>query len=354
MRWHLKREPEATSHFFKGFARFAGFPVPPSSFSCAFPSFAVSLPPRGSGECELASCRVPEKLPGAMNTTPGYPPAASSVRTWFIAVLCALVLFPLLAQAQVGRLFVTAEAHVALARAVHVGTVVVVEPVKFDKALEGPQKFGVPHRVVLEVTETLRGDPVKLLELVLALQSVEFLETARVHGMPVLVTAGQRVFGTFGPSEVGIEEQGRPVKDYYHFRILDAEAVPADGARAEALKHMNLHADEGRMFTNELGVVTGSTAVLKRMRTFAKDHPDPLKPVLLIVPDEYARLVGDPGAYGGLVLPATPETRKTLEALKKDPGIILRQIQVADEEKTRGEILEKVEKALGTFPEQAD
>jgi hypothetical protein len=57
---------------------------------------------------------------------------------------------------------------VGQARIVHVGKIVELEPIEYGKPLTDKEKTGIkPYRLVFEVSETLRGDEVKRLELVL-------------------------------------------------------------------------------------------------------------------------------------------------------------------------------------------
>lgn len=268
-----------------------------------------------------------------------------------VAVLL-LALMPLVAQAQMGRHFGSAEGYAGLARVIHVGKVVEVAVVAYEKPLEGPQKIGKPHRVVMEVGETIRGEAVKKFELVLALQTTAYLEYVRDHAIPVMLVGGPQRMDSFPAGEIGIEAQGQPVAgETYQFRVLDAVEVTESGdGAAAAVRQININYDSGRMFTNELGVVSGNAAILERVRAFSKKHPEALAPVTLQVPNEFGRLVGDPGAYCSILFPICPETRATLEAVRKDPGIILRRIKVPNVERSAEAIVAEVEKALAGFP----
>lgn len=268
-----------------------------------------------------------------------------------VAVLL-LALMPVVAQAQMGRHFGSAEGYAGLARVIHVGKVVEVAVVAYEKPLEGPQKIGKPHRVVMEVGETIRGEAVKKFELVLALQVTAYLEYVRDHTIPVMLVGGPQQMNSFPGWETGIEEQGQPVTgETYQFRVLDAvEVIESGDGAAATVKQINLNYDSGRMFTNELGVVSGDAAILERVRAFSKKHPEALAPVTLKVPNEFGRLVGEPAAYCSILFPMCPETRSALEALRKDPGIILRQVKVPNAERAAEAIVAEAEKVLAEFP----
>ena len=105
------------------------------------------------------------------------------------------------------------------------------------------------------------------------------------------------------------------------------------------------------MFTINLKVIEGREAILDRVRAFSRKHPEILDSLIVVVPQEFGAKVGDPNAYSGLTLPVCPETRATLDALKKDPDLVLRQIETRNEEHTRDLILRKTEKALAKFPD---
>lgn len=262
-----------------------------------------------------------------------------------------LAMWPVVASGQVGRHFVTAEAYVGLCRVAYVGKIVELEETEYKKPLEAEQNYGKPHRVVVEVAETIRGEPVKRLELVLAVQNKVYLQYMRDNAIFFLLVASPQPIDTFPFPEIGIEEQGKPVTvGRYHFRVMDPVAVPESGDGTALVRQINLYYDSCRMFTNELGLVTGSQAILERMRAFAKKYPDMREPVMLGVPNEFGALCGSPGAFCGILMPACPETRTTLEALKKDPGLILRQVKVPNPERSAEAIVEEVDKALALFP----
>ena len=66
-------------------------------------------------------------------------------------LLCALIA-PSIGWAQDGRTYVSVEAYVGLARAVHVGTIVELEQIEYEKPLTGNQELGKPYRLCLLYT----------------------------------------------------------------------------------------------------------------------------------------------------------------------------------------------------------
>ena len=72
------------------------------------------------------------------------------VQQGFLALFLALV--PVEAWAQVGREFVTVEAHVGRARVVHVGKILEIKQIEYGKPLTDIQKLGKPHRLVFAVS----------------------------------------------------------------------------------------------------------------------------------------------------------------------------------------------------------
>lgn len=266
-----------------------------------------------------------------------------------LALLLAMV--PLSASAQVGRIFVSAEAYAGVSRVVHVGKIVEIKQIEYGKRLTDTQKLGKPHRLVFEVSETIRGDDAERFELVLALQSTVYLEYMRDHSVEIMLVGGPTRLDSFPVAEVGIEEQGDRVDgDWYQFRVLAPVAVPESGDEESVASQINTNYDAGRMFSRELEVVIGSKEILKRVRGFAKEHPSPLSAVTLRVPNEFGRLCGDPNAFCGITLPICLETKATLVALKADPGLILRRIESHDESSNRSLLLAEVDKALAVFP----
>ena len=153
-----------------------------------------------------------------------------------------LVLMPSLCRAQLGRYFVTAEAFVAFSRSVHVGKIVELKQIEYesDIPLTRAQAIGKPYQLVFEVSETIRGDKVRHLNLVLSLQSTHLLEYMREHDVEIMLVAGpDRFSGSPGP-KVGIEADGVRVDgDYYHFRLLNPLKVPDDKRKASFASRIN-------------------------------------------------------------------------------------------------------------------
>lgn len=269
------------------------------------------------------------------------------LRVWQGLLALFLAMTPVVAVAQVGREFVALETHVGRARLVHVGKIVEIAPVEYEKPLTFTQKLGKPHRLVFAVRETIRGEKVKRLELVLSLQTTHFLKYMRDRSLEVMLVGGPTSGDRQGGAEIGIEEQGKRVDDErYQFRLLDNVKVPESEGEDPIAAQINRKYDSCRMFTNELEVVVGREAILRRMRVFAKRHPEILSTVSLHVPNAFGRLCGDPNAFCMITLPICPETEATLVALKDDPGLILRRIPSDHEESDLAMVLVEAHKAL--------
>ena len=274
----------------------------------------------------------------------------SAIRQAVLALL--LVLVPCSASAQVGRILVSAETYVGLSRVVYVGKIVGLERIEYKKPLTSTQKLGKPYRLVFQVAETIRGKKVKRLRLVLSLQSTSDLNYLRDHSVEIMLVGGQTRLNRYPGPEIGIEEQGKRVDgDWYYFRVLDPVEVPKSGEEAVIAAQINRSYDSCRMFTNELKIVAGKEAILKRVRAFAKKHPKGLSGVLLWVPNEFGALCGSPNAYCMIRLPVCSETKATLLGVKKDPGLILRRIKSRNEKYNRSTLLTAVNKALAVFRE---
>jgi hypothetical protein len=244
-----------------------------------------------------------------------------------------LVMAPISASAQVGRVFVSAEAYAGMSRVLYVGKIVELQRIDYNKPLTSTQSIGKPYRLVFEVNETIRGEKLKRLELVLSLQNTIYLDYMRGHALEIMLVGGPTCLDSFPQAEVGIEEHEKRVDgDWYQFRVLDPLQVPKSGVEKAIASQINTYYDSGRMFTAELEVVAGSKEILKHVRDFAKKHPQTLSAVTLRVPNEFGALCGSPNAYCVITLPICPETKATLDALKADPGPILRRIKPRVEE----------------------
>jgi hypothetical protein len=272
------------------------------------------------------------------------------LRVWqgFLALFLAMM--PVVALAQVGRAFVSVEALVGRARIIHVGKIVEIKPIEYVKPLTITQKLGKPNRLVFVVSETIRGEEVKSLELVLSLQGSHFLEYMRDHSVEVMLVGGPARDESYRGAEIGIEEKGKQLGDQrYQFCLLDVIKVPESDEDSIAAQ-INRWNDSCRMFTNELAIVVGREAILKRTRDFAKQHPDILSSVSLRVPNEFGALCADPNAFCFITLPICPETKTTLVALKDDPGLILRRIKSENDHVNLACVLVGAHKALAEFP----
>lgn len=277
---------------------------------------------------------------------------ASRLRQVFAAILLALM--PVTGSAQVGRIFVSAEAYASAARIVLVGKIVELRPIEYVEQLTEKEKYGKPHRLVFEVTETIRGEEVKRLELVLSLQNTQCLDYMRDHSLEVMLVGGPDMLDTFPKAELGIEELGKRTSgEWYQFRLLTPLEAPEAGAAASVASQINTYYDSCRMFTHELGIVVGKDAILDRVRTFSRQHTKILPTVTLIVPNDFGALCGAPNAYCGIMLPVCPETKATLVALKNDPGLIMRRINSRQEDFDRSRLPLNIEKALSEFPDES-
>ncbi len=249
-------------------------------------------------------------------------------------------------------MFVSVEAYVGLARVVHVAKIVELKQIEYEKPLTSIQKWGKPYRLVLEVSETIRGDDVQRLELVLSLNSTIYLEYMRDHSVAIMLVGGpNRLYGSPGP-KIGIEEQGKRVDgDWYEFRVLDPVEVPESGSEVAIASDINRRYDSCRMFTNKLKVVAGREAILKRARAFAKKHTEMLSAVSLRVPNSFGARCGNPNAACMITLPICPGTKKTLAALKDDPSRVMRRVKPEHEDFYRVLLLAGIDKALAMFPD---
>jgi hypothetical protein len=265
-------------------------------------------------------------------------------------VIVLLVWMPSVVWAQVGRGFISVEAYVGLARVVHVGKIVELEQIEYEKPLKRIQTVGRPSRMVFEVRETIRGEKTERLELVLALQSTHFLEYMRDHSVEIMLVAGPNRIDSSPRAEIGIEEQGKRLDgEWYQFRLLSPINVPKSAEADSIASQLNNMYDSCRMFTNELEIVEGREAILKRARAFAKEHPDMLSAVSLRVPNEFGALCGTPNVYSMITLPMCPSTKKTLAAVKDDPSRVMGRVEARYEDFDRSQMLTSIDKALAMF-----
>lgn len=279
---------------------------------------------------------------------------AARWRQSFAVLLVALA--PASASGQVGRIFVSAEAYTGLARIIHVGKIVELERIDYKKPLTEVQRLGKPYRLVFEVSETVRGDKVERLELVLALQSTHFLEYMRDHAAEIMLVAGPNRLDSFPSPEIGIEEQGKSAAgERYQFRLLTPVKIAESHGRDSIASQLNMMYDSCRMFTNELEIVEGREAILTQVRAFAKKHTRMLSSVTLIVPNKFGALCGTPNAYSGIMFPVCLETKTIISALKDDPGLILRRIDSQDQDYNQALsrlVKDEATKALADFPDE--
>jgi hypothetical protein len=234
-----------------------------------------------------------------------------------------LAMAPVLCLAQTGRGFVSIEGYVGLAREVQVGKIVGIEQTEVSGALQFPQNVGKPYRVTFAVSETIRGDKVKQVDMVLALQVTQYLDYLRAHQVEIMLVAGPNRLDSFPSAEVGIAEQGRRVDgDWYQFRVLEPVSPAGSAKKSQVGAQIDTYYDSGRMFACDLSVIHGRSEILKGARAFARRHREMLRSVWLRVPNAFGARCGDPNAFCGITLPICPETQRTLLALVKNPDLI--------------------------------
>ena len=273
------------------------------------------------------------------------PPVVSRVRQGLVILILALG--PVSVSAQIGRDFVSTEAYVGLSRIVYVGKIVELVQIEYKKPLVGIQKYGKTYRLVFEVSEIIRGDKTGRLELVLALQSSRSLEYMRDKSVEIMLVAGPNDIGGMGLPEIGIEEQGKQAGgESYRFRLLEPVKVPESDGSDSIASQLNNDYDFCRMFTNELEIVEGREAILKRARAFAKENPIMTSAVWLDVPNEFGALCADPAAYCRITLPVCKSTEKTLVTLKHDPERIFRRIILRNKRLEIARMLNSIDNAL--------
>jgi hypothetical protein len=263
---------------------------------------------------------------------------------------CVLMLSTAGAMAQVGRSFTAVEAYVARGKVVYVGRISKLELIEYTEPLTGSQVYGKPYRVTFDVSEVIRGPKRSIFHFILALQSTPDLQYMLDHRLEIMLVAGPNRIDSVPSPEVGIEEEGVPVHDYwYHFRILDPLPESKPGERT-VLDQLGTNYDSGRMFTYDLKIVKGREQILSRARVFAKRYPDPLPAVWLYVPNDFAALVGYPNAYCMITLPVCAETNQVILELVRHPERMAARMKVEDRKKHLGEIQANAIRALRPFP----
>ena len=274
--------------------------------------------------------------------------ASQSCKSWLWVLILFFAWTPATSEAQVGRFFYSLESLVGSARIVYVGEIITLEPVEYDKALTDTQKIGKPYRVVFKVSETIRGEEVDQIELILSLQITWELEFLQERAAKIMLVGGPDYYRR-DLSEIGIEAQGKPATDeWFQFQLLEPVEDPEDEEAAKIaenakhvknVKHINGLNDSWRLFTNEFTVVQGSEKILKRARAFVEEHPKRIGSVSVRIPNEVGAKCGDPNAYCSIVLPICPSTLHTLDAIKKDPTDIMGDVETY--EAGRGELTAK-------------
>jgi hypothetical protein len=263
-----------------------------------------------------------------------------------------LLLLAAIGFGQTGRGFLSIEAAVGMSRSFQVGTITSIEKVDFVYEAKQAHQYGNVYRLKVHVTETIRGPKAKDLTLLLAVQIIQPLTYMKDHKIEVLLIGGNRLLGThFMSSYPLLEEQGKRVDgEVYQIRPLeniDTEDIHQEDREG---KQLNTDFDSGKFFDINLNVIDNRTEILRHARTFAKKYPEVLTGFWFMVPNSFGVHCGYTNAFCGITLPYCDESRRTLERIKKDPDLLLK-----DEGKTewrwdRAKILDQVSKTLGTFP----
>ncbi|MEZ5941740.1 MAG: hypothetical protein R3C18_10125 [Planctomycetaceae bacterium] len=264
-----------------------------------------------------------------------------------------LTLLPLPAIAQTGREFIAAETYVAASRIVYLGKIIELKETTYDGPLTEIQKFGKPYRLAFAVDETIRGEEIERLDLILSLQSTIYLEYMRDHSIELMLAAGPKRLDRNAGARIGIAEQGKPTgeEERYHFRILETVEVPDTGVEQQVATQINQMYDSARMFTASFDVATGREEILKHVRQFASKYKTTLPTVMVRVPNEFGALCGNPNAFCSITLPVCPETKTTLLAIQDDPNLIMHRIQSRNEAYDRELLAAEVGKTLTIFSE---
>lgn len=262
-----------------------------------------------------------------------------------LALVLALYALWTLVPAQRGRAFVSIEAHVGSAHAVHLGTVRSLEPSDDAKPAEGFFP-GQPYRVEFAVTETIKGTRAKTLDLRLTLQHAWNLEYLRDHNIEVMLCATTQPVDE--EAEIGLDGSR------YSFRILAPVRHPRSAPETKWIAdQMNVSLNEGRMFDLQLRVVSRRGEIVRRARAFAKAYPETLATQWIRVPNEFGVACGYTNAYCGITLPLCRESRQVAERLAKDPGRLLRNVKDGDLDWQRKSVLASLRQFLDLFEPQA-
>ncbi len=260
-------------------------------------------------------------------------------------------MYPIFVAAQTGRGFVSVEGYVGLSKEVQVGKIEKFELIEYNKPLKAPESYGKPYRVSFAVSETIRGEKTKSVEIVLAVQIPGSLQYFKDHHTELMLVVSDDALDSVPMPEVGIEENGKRVDGtWYQFRILNPIAVPDEVQQTWIEQQLGTSYDHGRMFDLDLAVVSGREQILKRARRFAKDHKEKCRSVWLRVPNSFGSLCGYPNAFCGISLPRTVKTERLLVSLLEKPDQILDCMPIKGTDLERYGLLYNVLRSLESFP----
>jgi hypothetical protein len=237
---------------------------------------------------------------------------------------------------------------------VQVGKIEKFEPTEINRPLEAPQNFGKPYRVDFSVTETIRGERRKHLNIVLAIQIPAHLKYLRDNHVEVMLVAGPNYLNGESNLEVGIEEEGKPVAgQWYQFRILEPLLSTPVSLGRGIDEQTNIDDDYGRLFDCNLEVIHGRDVILNRARAFQKRYPNMMSSFWYRVPNAFGAQCGYANAFCGVTLPICPETERTLVAILRKPELLILEKEAANRRQERWVVLSETLKGLAPFPKRS-
>lgn len=259
--------------------------------------------------------------------------------------------------AQRGRAFFTVEAQMAVAQRVYLGRIVSLEQVDYPLPPDPLSTFWKQFRMKFEVSETIKGERVKLVTVILNLQHADQLNYFLQHKTELLLERGAKYVPGVDSTSLYyvLEEEGKPVSDAsIYFRTLGpVERGPRSEQRTVG-EQIDIDLDSGRMFGADLTLFKSRSSVLRRAREFVKAHPGTLQTLHMSIPNEFATLCGYPNAFALIVLPVCPETERMLIRLLKDPDQLSRRAKIRDWDRWRLAIMVNALNALKPFPSEAN
>jgi hypothetical protein len=231
----------------------------------------------------------------------------------FVSILIVSVHFAC-AVAQTGRSFDSIEGLVGVSDVACFGRLSSVEPAgELDT-----KKYSRQFRVRFEITEKIRGEVGKSVEILLNDQfRGHYIQAMHDLKIEVMMTiAKQPSWDATYPLQ---EIDGKKVDDRkVFFRFITD--LPKDSKHDIFPGYL---VDNGRIFDVNLKPVSGRRQILNCSKAFQKKYPKQLETIWLRLPNDYLRKVGDPNAFGGIELPVCKETRSTILKLLKNPEFVL-------------------------------